>query len=287
MGELVVAVDFGLFWGRAMIRIMLLTFGVLGWAWFELSGGNEFVPGENGIKLTADVRPMRERLAEPRPVFVPRNVSEVLAPKPRVTSLSDPVAPQVKTVKPPVKVATPEPEAPEPEAPEPEAPEITAPVFAGTQIDTVEIDAPDVVGAGAGLTADSDNLAALLTEAIRNSAPPPPSEADIAGLGDGLELDAPVPQIAGLGGTLPLGVALDGTVVAEPVAQDVVDRRTVTGTRVNLRGGPATSFEVVTQLLQGVEVEVLDDTGDGWVRLRTVDDEFVGWMSEDFLQAAN
>lgn len=58
--------------------------------------------------------------------------------------------------------------------------------------------------------------------------------------------------------------------------------RTVSGSRVNVRGGPGTSFQVVNKLVQGDEVEVLEDDGSGWIRLRPVDGGPVGWMA-DFL----
>ena len=64
--------------------------------------------------------------------------------------------------------------------------------------------------------------------------------------------------------------------------QDVYDVRRVTGNRVNVRGGPSTGFDVVNQLVRGDEVEILEDNGDGWVRLRPVTGGPEGWMA-DFL----
>ena len=58
--------------------------------------------------------------------------------------------------------------------------------------------------------------------------------------------------------------------------------RTVSGTRVNVRGGPGTSFDVVGKLGQGDAVEVIEDNGAGWVRFRSVDGTETGWMA-DFL----
>lgn len=60
------------------------------------------------------------------------------------------------------------------------------------------------------------------------------------------------------------------------------DIRTVTGSNVNVRGGPSTDFSVVTQLGQGQKVEILDDPGNGWVQMRPLDGGPVGWMA-DFL----
>lgn len=41
--------------GAFMVRLFVLTFAFLGWAWYEMSGGSEFEPGENGIALLARV----------------------------------------------------------------------------------------------------------------------------------------------------------------------------------------------------------------------------------------
>lgn len=58
-----------------------------------------------------------------------------------------------------------------------------------------------------------------------------------------------------------------------------VDLREITGTRVNMRDGPGTTFQVVTRLTIGREVEVLGDSGTGWLRLRTLPDRQTGWVA--------
>ena len=69
------------------------------------------------------------------------------------------------------------------------------------------------------------------------------------------------------------------TVVAGATAREV---RSVTGRSVNVRGGPGTNYSVVNRLVRGDEVEVLQDPGNGWVKLRPVGGGTVGWMA-DFL----
>lgn len=59
--------------------------------------------------------------------------------------------------------------------------------------------------------------------------------------------------------------------------------RQVTGSSVNVRGGPGTEYSVVNRLVRGDEVEVLQDPGNGWVKLRPVDGGPVGWMAEFLL----
>lgn len=61
------------------------------------------------------------------------------------------------------------------------------------------------------------------------------------------------------------------------------DMRQVTGSRVNLRGGPGTSFGVLGVLTRDQEVEVLRDEGKGWVKLRAQDTGRVGWMAARML----
>lgn len=60
------------------------------------------------------------------------------------------------------------------------------------------------------------------------------------------------------------------------------DVRSVTGTSVNVRGGPGTDFSVVNRLTRGDQVEILQDPGNGWVQMRPVDGGAEGWMA-DFL----
>ena len=65
--------------------------------------------------------------------------------------------------------------------------------------------------------------------------------------------------------------------------QDGSDIRAVSGDRVNVRDGPGTNYSVVNQLVRGDKVEVLQDAGDGWVKLRPVDGGPVGWIASFLL----
>jgi uncharacterized protein YgiM (DUF1202 family) len=53
-----------------------------------------------------------------------------------------------------------------------------------------------------------------------------------------------------------------------------------------MRNGPGQSFDVVGKLGNGERVEILQDPGDGWVKLRVVEGGRVGWMA-DFLLTAS
>ena len=69
--------------------------------------------------------------------------------------------------------------------------------------------------------------------------------------------------------------------VTQPQAR--ADLREVAGSRVNMRLGPGTSYDIVTSLPQGTAVEVIDSDGSGWVKLRTIEEDQVGWMAEYLL----
>lgn len=79
-------------------------------------------------------------------------------------------------------------------------------------------------------------------------------------------------------------IVFPGTVIgaASGSAEDKADIRAVTGSLVNMRSGPGTGYDVVGQLSQDTQVEVLGDSGTGWVELRPVDGGPTGWMA-DFL----
>lgn len=62
------------------------------------------------------------------------------------------------------------------------------------------------------------------------------------------------------------------------------DLREVTGSKVNLRGGPGTTYDVVGRLARGDHVAVIEDDGFGWVQLEVLDTGETGWMA-DFLLA--
>lgn len=60
------------------------------------------------------------------------------------------------------------------------------------------------------------------------------------------------------------------------------DVRVVSGNRVNVRGGPSTTYGVINKLNRGAKVRILEDNGDGWVRMQALDGGESGWLA-DFL----
>lgn len=207
-----------------MTRVILLTFGFMCWAWYEMSGGAAYMPGPNGVSIIAKAEapvveeapfPVIEQVAVTRSDMSAEPLTRVTAPRivvkpaPRIVSVSDDKLQDV----------------------------------AGLVVAMDAADAPDMVQLG-GLSGDLSNFGR------------------------------------------PVGAGSDKPAIVETVA-DAVDYRTVSGSRVNLRAGPGTDYGVVTKLVRGNEVEILQDGGDGWVKLRALDGNNIGWMSDSFLVAAN
>jgi hypothetical protein len=215
-----------------MTRVILITFGVLGWAWFELSGGTDFVPGENGVQVIARYVPEPKVYDSVKPTVVAMadntDESEIVA---RDTSVD--LAAVIK------------------------------PATSDTRL-------RQVLGQDRTIPVEPEKLAALDTPMVMS---------DAVAIQEDAESAQPVAYYPS-----PLNPQASGTYPSLLDSQ-AVDYRKVTGSRVNLRGGPSTSFDVVTQLLQGEEVEVLDDSGNGWVKLRALDGSDIGWMSDSFLTA--
>lgn len=66
-----------------------------------------------------------------------------------------------------------------------------------------------------------------------------------------------------------------------------VDIRQIKGNVVNMRMGPGTNYNRVGKLTGGTDVEVLQDPGNGWLKIRVVETRRVGWMADFLVTAAN
>jgi hypothetical protein len=96
----------------------------------------------------------------------------------------------------------------------------------------------------------------------------------------------------------PVALAADGDVQAQDtvpvgvqetvsVSQPQPDFRFVEGDRVNLRGGPGTTYAVVGKLFRNDMVEILADEGNGWLHLRDTVTGDEGWIADWLVTAAN
>lgn len=205
-----------------MKRFILLTFGFLGWAFYEMSGGADF---------KAPSAPVAE--IEPATVTVAANITPLVQDKP---------APKVAKV---VPVDTTPPGFDD----TPTAEEVSRVSVSLTTVDAaVEAalqpleNAVTLVPVNAGSTISSESTPAIIPSLIT------PNDT----------------------GSVAVNVSTSG------------DIRSVSGNRVNVRGGPGTDYGIVSRLVRGDAVEVISDNGDGWVQMRPVDGGPVGWMA-DFL----
>jgi uncharacterized protein YgiM (DUF1202 family) len=82
-------------------------------------------------------------------------------------------------------------------------------------------------------------------------------------------------------------VVADVVEVAIGEPEIIADLREVTAARVNMRDGPGHNFDVIAKLTNGQQVEILQDPGDGWVKLRVGDTGREGWMADFLLTASN
>jgi hypothetical protein len=187
-----------------MKTFILLTFGFLTFAFYQMSGGADFEPASAQLDTeTAQVE----------------QIAEVVAP----------VAPPIQKMLPESTPAKP--------------------------ID----DAPDVTRVALNLT----NISDAVTEE--------PQAVQRTLESQSIILDSSeTPQII-----LPSLLATS----TNPYADDI---RTVSGNRVNVRGGPSTNYGIVSKLTRGEEVRILEDNGNGWVLMQPVEGGETGWMA-DFL----
>lgn len=155
------------------------------------------------------------------------------------------------------------------------------------EVATAETNAPEVTRMSLSLTSFED----VLTE---REAPAPPAAETPA---------APEPQVAALETPNVVGitaVTFDGTPDAQGVVPSIIfpgtstqassaavstprDIRFVSAAVVNMRGGPGTGFDVVTKLNRDTQVEILQDDGTGWVKLRPLTGGPEGWIADYLL----
>ena len=212
-----------------MPRYVLLSFLFMGWAFYELSGGSDFVPKSKSVQETAQavVIPAaqpgtRAKLEQSRRERAAKTVFPATAKRSVVKLVND-------------------------------AP-VTASAISADQ--TASTDKTELRLAFLKL---EDDPAQEVTAVVRN--PPTP-----------VASSEPPPDTA--------------QALVLPVAR-AADLREVIGARVNMRSGPGTSHEVLARLKRGQSVEVLENGGSGWLRLRTLPEDQVGWIAERLVSKAN
>jgi len=145
----------------------------------------------------------------------------------------------------------------------------------------------------------------LVTRAALRSTPPPEPETEPA-LTETEAQALPVQTVTGLrvnpslfddqSATLTLASLEQGVtalqqvstdtepVAIEPQPEPQKDIREISGTRVNMRDGPGTIYPIIAKVTIGQKVEVLSDSGTGWLRLRVLPAQQVGWISASLVR---
>lgn len=193
-----------------MWRFILVTFAMLGWAFYELSGGSDYAPLDGSLQAANDSMP------------------------------------------------------------EPQRPHATV---AATAEENREEAQGVVASAASGASAFEITLAAARETAPDVQPDPKPWEAASSSL-----FSDPV---------LPAGVQGLAVPPPEPEPEPAADIRTVSAAAVNMRNGPGTGYSVLAKLSFGDRVEVLNDPGQGWVKLRVEETGRVGWMADFLLENAD
>lgn len=205
-----------------MSRFVILSFVLMGWAFYELSGGADFEP-----------RGLRSEKPEQVANVAPAARSSLNVPTKPVELVRKDVISRTE----PVVVAAPE--------TEPVTPELTeAQILA--QLAQVSTNGFGQFGSQPG---EAFTLAALDHGAVS-------------------VLTDAEPAL---------------TIEPAPAPEPQPDIREVSGTRVNMRDGPGTVYPIIARLNIGHEVEVLGDSGNGWLRLRVLPEQHVGWISESLV----
>ncbi len=105
-----------------------------------------------------------------------------------------------------------------------------------------------------------------------------------ASIFNSIDEEPPLPQVVGQVSPDRLPDASEFTLTTiESVDPPLLELKRVTGSAVNMRAGPGTSYGVVSTLTRGTDVEVLETMDNGWAHLRVIDTGRVGWMAARFL----
>lgn len=220
-----------------MPRYILISFALLFWAGYEMSGGADFQPPKRPEPVVAEA---------PKPV--PEQVVRVSSAPTEATAL----------------VAT---------------PAIRRP----TPTESLKANADSIA------EARSEQRLDQVRASLRQGLPLFPDSADVRVKVASLQDIASAASFDTPSGSLQAGTepepAPATAVRPEPAAG--ADLREITATRVNMRADPTTDAPILTRLNRGQTVEVLGNNGDGWLRLRTVPDDQVGWIAERLVSPAS
>lgn len=219
-----------------MKRLIIVTFAMLGWAFYVMSGGPDFEPRGVRAKAPERVADATEPAAKP---LVPAKTDQLVTRS--AIRLAKPLAPAPE----------PAPKEISKELSKEETKALLAQVAAGLKSDLLLFDDPETTFTVVNDTEATFTLASL-------------------------EQGATLKQVS---------VTDESEVAQTPLVEEPKkDIREVSGTRVNMRDGPGTIYPVISKVSIGKKVEVLDDSGTGWLRLRVLPEQQVGWISASLVR---
>ncbi|WP_339639393.1 SH3 domain-containing protein [uncultured Sulfitobacter sp.] len=227
-----------------MKRFIFLTFGFMGWAFYEMSGGADFVPA--GPQMASSETAASALIASAEAGTTSSNLVTATAAN-AARKAESPITPFAER------------------AP---ARDVTATRVALNLTTLSDLPQANDAMVQKAVATPADRAGAKVVKAVSTSAPKVEKAAYST-----TSANAPV-VIQSL-----INATDNGTTYVSTTQADI---RKVNGTRVNVRGGPGTNFGVVGKLGKGDAVEVVEDNGAGWVRFRSVDGTASGWMA-DFL----
>jgi hypothetical protein len=114
------------------------------------------------------------------------------------------------------------------------------------------------------------------TQLISSPTPTPVSQRFELGPTKETPEDTPAPQTQAIA---------DASTTTFTLSARESDTRWIEATRVNMRNGPGTSYNVLATLVRDQEVELLQDPGSGWVKLKILDTGRIGWTAKRFVSA--
>ncbi|MEP0260284.1 SH3 domain-containing protein [Sulfitobacter sp.] len=227
-----------------MKRFIFLTFGFMGWAFYEMSGGADFVPA--GPQMASSETAASALIASAEAGTTSSTLVTAAAAN-AARKAESPITPFAER------------------AP---ARDVTATRVALNLTTLSDLPQANDAMVQKAVATPADRAGAKVVKAVSTSTPKVEKAAYST-----TSANAPV-VIPSL-----INATDNGTTYVSTTQADI---RKVNGTRVNVRGGPGTNFGVVGKLGMGDAVEVVEDNGAGWVRFRSVDGTASGWMA-DFL----
>lgn len=243
-----------------MWRFMAITFAFLGWSFYEMSGGNDYAPGENSLQAraveegvsptdvhVAQLDDMDQPIADANPAVVTRSIAslgdldltddsrfQITLASVEATDEYDPTQ-ELETA-----------------AVEPETSPIDAAVADAVTADTTAVEVENNVPESVLTGFVGQEVFSLETYVQRQT-----------------------------------GVLLEPNDQAGYVSVVGGDVREVTGSSVNMRAGPGTDFEKVGKLSKGTQVAVLEEPGNGWLMFEVLETGQTAWMADWLVTASN